>query len=245
MKSFYYKRIGMGLVAAFLLMAPTAGWAGNGAGIAGSPHDFSGAAWNTNADICSVCHVPHDNNRNDTLFANGLLWNHQVSAATYRMYAEEAAASLTFANHIDGAFDNEPTGGAKLCLGCHDGTVGVDQFDANVAGPGTVFVLATSQVPGPAIPDVGAEKNLLGTHPISIVYDPVADPALALVTAAMGGGGDTINDVLEPTAAGPKVQCSSCHDVHDSPGEAIAATKLLRESMTAPASGLCLTCHLK
>jgi predicted CXXCH cytochrome family protein len=61
----------------------------------------------------------------------------------------------------------------------------------------------------------------------------------------MGVSGTTINDVLEPTAAGPKLQCASCHDVHDSAGESIAGTKLLRESMTAPASGLCLTCHLK
>jgi len=228
-----------------LLGVPAVSLAGNGAGISGSPHDFSASAWNTNADICSVCHVPHDNNRNDTLFANGLLWNHALSAATYRMYAEEAAASISFANHIDGVFDNEPVGGSKLCLGCHDGTVGVDQFDANTAGPGTVFVLPVSQVPGPAIPNVGAEKNLLGTHPISIVYDPVADANLAPLTDPMGASGTTIGDVLEPTAVGPKLQCASCHDVHDSTGEAIAGTKLLRESMTAPASGLCLTCHLK
>ncbi len=244
MKFLSKKLIGMGALVTLLLAMPTGTWAGNGAGIALSPHDFSAAAWNTNNDICSVCHVPHDNNRNDTLFANGLLWNHQVSAATYRMYAEEAAASLTFANHIDGVFDNEPTGGSKLCLGCHDGTVGLNQFDANVGAAGTDWVLPASQVPGPAIPDVGAEKNLLGTHPISIVYDPAADASLAPLASAMGGSG-TINDVLEPTAVGPKLQCSSCHDVHDSPGESIAATKLLRESMTAPASGLCLTCHLK
>ena len=92
--------------------------------------------------------------------------------------------------------------------------------------------------------DVGGEKNLLGTHPISIVYDETADTNLHALTDAMGGSG-TISDVLEPTAAGPKVQCSSCHDVHDSPGESVSGTALLRVSQSTPASGLCLTCHNK
>lgn len=237
---------GIVLAAALLAMAgvPGVSWAGNGAGITGSPHDFSAAAWNTVGDICSVCHVPHDNGRPTTMFADGLLWNHALSAATYRMYAEEAALSTTFANHIDApSFDNEPTGGSKLCLGCHDGTVSVDQFGSNPGG--TQFVLPASEVPSSAYPLIGGEKNLLGTHPISIVYDPVADTGLAPTTNLMGASGTTIADVLEPTAAGPKLQCASCHDVHDGAGEAIAGTKLLRESMSAPASGLCLTCHLK
>lgn len=227
-----------------LLGAPAVSQAGNGAGISGSPHDFSAAAWNTVGDICSVCHVPHDNGRATAMFADGLLWNHQLSAATYRMYAEEAATSSTFANHIDSpSFDNEPTGGSKLCLGCHDGTVSIDQFGANPGG--TQFVLPASEVPSSTYPLLGTERNLLGTHPISIVYDPVADTNLAPVTDPMGASGTTINDVLEPTVVGPKVQCASCHDVHDSIGESIPGTKLLRESMSTPASGLCLTCHLK
>ena len=50
-----------------------------------------------------------------------------------------------------------------------------------------------------------------------------------------------IADVLD---AG-KVQCSSCHDVHDSP-KAVAGTHLLRvENGNANPSGLCLTCHDK
>ncbi|MFQ5608173.1 MAG: hypothetical protein ACE5GA_09525, partial [Candidatus Zixiibacteriota bacterium] len=60
-------------------------------------------------------------------------------------------------------------------------------------------------------------------------------------TAPMGTSG-TINEVLE----NGKVQCSSCHDVHDN--EAVGATHLLRVSQKASmgqASGLCLTCHNK
>lgn len=235
-----------------LLGSGAVGADGNGAGIVGSPHDFSTETWNFRGEICRVCHVPHDHDRNYTLFASGLLWNHQLSAATYQMYAEEGLANPTFANFIDGAFDGEPTGVAKLCLGCHDGTVGIDQFDRNSGAPGsssgnaTVFIGDIDsgfQIPGANVPDIGTSTNLTGTHPVSIVYDEVADPGLNPKTNAMGTG--TIQDVLEPTAAGFKVQCSSCHDVHDGTGEAVAGTHLLRVSNTAPASGLCLTCHSK
>jgi hypothetical protein len=226
---------------------------GNGAGIVGSPHDFSSSAWNFREEICRVCHVPHDHNRNWELFSNGLLWNHQLSAASYQMYAEEGATNPVFASFIDGSFDNEPTGGSKLCLGCHDGTVGIDQFDRNSgaagssSGNGTIFmgdIEPDFQWPGADVPMINGDLNLTGMHPISIVYDEIADPGLHPQTNAMGGSG-TIADVLEPTAAGPKVQCGSCHDVHDGVGESVPDTHLLRVSTKAPPSGLCLTCHKK
>ncbi|PIS37173.1 MAG: cytochrome C [Nitrospirae bacterium CG08_land_8_20_14_0_20_52_24] len=211
---------------------------GSGAGIATSPHDFSAEVWNHRAEICRVCHVPHDHGRNDAIGSEGLLWNHQLSSATYLMYAED-----THTNFIDGVADPEPTGVSKLCLGCHDGTVAIDEFDNKVGTPQTTFISAYNagyQIPG--IADVGSDKNLSNTHPISIVYDNVADPNLKPTTAPMGLSG-TIADVLD----GGKVQCSSCHDVHDQ--ESVANTHLLRVAQTVSqggsASGLCLTCHIK
>jgi len=247
------ERLMLVLIGGVALLASGAASAdGNGAGIVGSPHDFSTATWNFRHEICRVCHVPHDHDRNYELFSNGLLWNHQLSAATYQMYAEEGLSNPTFANFIDGAFDGEPTGVAKLCLGCHDGTIGIDQFDRNSGAAGSSSGVATTwiddfdagfQIPGGSVPDIGANTNLTGTHPLSIVYDEIADSGLNPKSNAMGTG--TIQDVLEPTAVGFKVQCSSCHDVHDGIGEAVAGTHLLRVSNTTPASGLCLTCHRK
>ena len=238
---------------ATLLLSGAVNAGGSGAGIIGSPHDFSLADWNFRDEICRVCHVPHDHDKNYELFANGLLWNHQLSAETYQMYAEEGASNPEFASFIDGAYDSEPTGVAKLCLGCHDGTVGVDQFDRNCGATGSSSGTATIRmgdfdgggfnVPGGGVPDIGTDMNLTGTHPLSIVYDEIADPGLNPKTNALGSG--TIQDVLEPTAAGYKVQCSSCHDVHDGIGEAVAGTHLLRVSTKIPPSGLCLTCHKK
>ena len=58
----------------------------------------------------------------------------------------------------------------------------------------------------------------------------------------MGTSG-TIANVLDQD----KVQCSSCHDVHEQ--ESVAGTNLLRVAQTVAQggnpSGLCLTCHVK
>ena len=218
-----------GLVAG---LSVTATAQGRGAGIVGSPHDFSVEAWNFRKEICRVCHVPHDHNRAFMRGLNGLLWNHEVSSATYTMYSSPT---------LTGQQDSQPTGISKLCLGCHDGTVAIDAFDKQATG--TVFIDDEHRVPG-TLYWQGSVGDLRATHPLSITYDETQDPGLAPKTTPMGASG-TIADVLE----GGKVQCHSCHDVHDEPGESVPGTHLLRVAQTAAqggtASGLCLTCHVK
>lgn len=233
------KRIALCGLAAIPLafLATTAMANGSGNGIVGSPHDFSGEVWNHRGEICRVCHVPHDHNRNVDLGALGILWDHQVSTQPYLMYAED-----THIMWIDGAADAEPTGTTKMCLGCHDGTVGVDQFDNKTENTGTVFIgdwNSGYQIPGALMPG-----DLSNTHPLGVVYDAAADGGLHPISNPMGGSG-TIADVLE---TGNKIACMSCHDVHDEPGESIPNTHLLRvanNTATGDASGLCLTCHDK
>ncbi len=88
----------------------------------------------------------------------------------------------------------------------------------------------------------GANRDLRGTHPISIAYHSAADTKLRPKRTTMGTSG-TIANVLDQD----KVQCSSCHDVHDQ--ESVAGTSLLRVAQTVAQggnpSGLCLTCHVK
>lgn len=217
-----------GLAVMIWTAAPPALANGAGNGITNSPHDFSSEAWNDTGEICRVCHVPHDHGRTRGATV-GLLWNHALSTATYTMYSSDT---------LDGAADAQPTGISKMCLGCHDGTVAIDDFDNHNGG--TNFIGADDQVPG--ITD-GGNPDLRATHPISIIYDTV-DTGLFPTSNTMGGSG-TIADVLE----NGKVQCHSCHDVHDSPGEAVANTHLLRVAQTTnqggSPSGLCLTCHDK
>lgn len=202
-------------------------------GITNSPHDFSNTTWQTArpGELCRVCHVPHDHQKAATIYGAGLLWNRTLSAGGYTLYGS---------NTLDGAI-GEPDGTAKLCLGCHDGTVALEDFDGNTGG--TTFIQDVDsgfRVPGIA----GVGKDLSGTHPISVVYDNTADPGLHDPGVATMTGGLTVLSLLD---SGNKVQCATCHDVHDGNNEAVAGTHLLRKknNTIGDPSALCLTCHNK
>ncbi|MFQ5504240.1 MAG: cytochrome C [Planctomycetota bacterium] len=219
----------------FCLTASLTTQAGNG--IKGSAHDFSIKVWNFRKEICRVCHVPHDHDRTFKRGLAGLLWNHAFSSATYTMYQSET---------LDGAQDTQPTGIAKMCLGCHDGTVALDAFDKNPVNTGGPKLTGGFRIPGLNYWNTGQTiGDLRATHPLSIIYDETKDKGLAPKTTAMGTSGP-ISKVLE---GGTKLQCHSCHDVHDEKGEAVPNTHLLRVAQSTAqggtASGLCLTCHIK
>lgn len=161
-------------------------------------------------EICVVCHVPHGA---DTTIADSPLWSHDVTTSTFTTYT-----SATITPGLLG----QPDGVSKLCLSCHDGTVALDAF---VGGAGTAGTIA-------AAGDVGTDMN--ANHPVSFVYDTAA-AADTEIKAADG----TINGLLVGGAGG-NMECSSCHDVHNT---TVAADPLLRISNAA--SALCLTCHDK
>lgn len=187
-------------------------WSGIAAAqITGSDHDFSGQGWTQNDQICVVCHAPHNN----TTVAAAPLWNHDSSTGPWTMYG---------GSDIQGAIDAAPSGVSLLCLSCHDGTVALDSFGG---ATGTAFLTGTENI----------GTDLSNDHPISIVYDNVADTGLAAPTVGSGVAGGTT--IAADMLYSGKVECASCHDVHNSFG--IGA--LLKKSNAS--SGLCLTCHLK
>lgn len=204
---------------------------GKGAGIVNSPHDFSKQAWNTGGEVCRVCHAPHDEGMTSRRYLNGALWNHDLSSAKYTMYDKTVSTSL------DGTVSAQPDGTAKLCLGCHDGTVALDSFDRYA---GSTRIDPDHQVPG--FTD-GTNLDMRGTHPISIIYNNTADRNLRDPNSQQMGTSGTIASLLDHG----KVQCSTCHDVHDQ--NSVANTPLLRAAQTTAsggtASGMCLTCHIK
>ena len=122
--------------------------------ITGSSHDFSGQSWNpggANAEICVVCHTPHNAN---TSVVNAPLWNHALSAtATYTMYSSATMNAVT---------TGQPDGSSKLCLSCHDGTVALENFGGVTSG--------THLMTGNAA--VGSGANLSNDHPISALAPP-------------------------------------------------------------------------
>jgi hypothetical protein len=129
---------------------------------------------------CSPCHVTHE-----TDYTEGVpLWSGAQSGETFIMYDDGDAPT-----QIVSVIADQPTGGTKLCLSCHDGI-------------GSAYI---------GRHDAGTHSNmgtdLRHTHPVSFPYAPAA-------TALPGeyvhpddvpqGYLDRIGDV----------QCSSCHDVH-------------------------------
>ncbi|MCP4005042.1 MAG: hypothetical protein GY725_12685 [bacterium] len=250
---------------------------GTGGGIQGSPHDFTddvdqgGATvseitgaipWNLKRkEICRTCHVPHDHGK--VRYGNqGILWNHEVTTkTTWQMYGTDAS----MIDYMDATPATEPLGVSKLCLGCHDGVTGINQYDGKVAADfpnvdygGALQVLSDQYsagfVIGGATTNVGdcltngncadyGASSMTNNHPISIAYADAGGAAKGMKPDTTPLGGGTIADVLD----NGRVECSTCHDVHDK--DAVSGTHLLREStkagVGAGASALCLTCHDK
>jgi predicted CXXCH cytochrome family protein len=208
------------LSGAFALLAASSAGAGT---IVGSAHDFSVQTWAL-GQICIACHTPH---KSDTTVTDAPLWNHALTTATYTLYS---SATLN-------AVPGQPAGVSKLCLSCHDGTVALDSFGGRTGT--TKFAAGSPRNLG---------TDLSNDHPISFLFDAAlatADGALADPTATTVTIGDaptrtgTVNALM--LGGTGKMECSSCHDVHNT--FAVAGTKLLK--VNTAASQICLTCHKK
>ena len=220
--------------------------------IRNSAHDFAAASWNQNPtgtassqrvkpnQVCGVCHIPHVGGRTvtaDDRTSQPLLWGRQMSAVTYTMYTSPS---------LDGTVDAQPTGSSRLCLSCHDGSVALDLYHRRSVSVANEYIPTDYRVPGKPVTTPGTDFG--ADHPISITYNPGTAPgqdrALQPVTSPFPGtvAGQTIGDILE----GGKVQCSSCHDVHNVEVPS-GAGNLLRVWNNNPASpsALCLACHIK
>ncbi len=200
--------------------------------------------YNQYNEVCVYCHTPHS--ANTTLDAP--LWNRNSPATTYNLYNSPT-------------MDNPPgsvTGTSLACLGCHDGTIAVDEI-INAPGPGANLGgpwYGTSNAPihyrmnrairipncafchgglGIYQPRAGDHRlsylttDLSDDHPISTTY-PTNQPT-QFNTIADGRVGTL------PLFSG-KVECASCHNVHNP-----SFTPFLRTSNSG--SGLCMTCHIK
>ena len=200
------------ILGATLGLVLVAGFAG--AQITGSAHDFSGQGWGTN-EICQPCHTPH----NASIALPVVLWNHEVTAATYTLYTSPTMNATT----------GQPDGVSRACLSCHDGTVALDSFGGST---GTNFIGG----------DANFGTDLSNDHPVSFAYtDALAgiDGGLHLPTTEPSGLGGTIAVDMLFGLGNDQVECASCHDVHNA---ANLPSLLLK---TNAGSALCLTCHAK
>jgi predicted CXXCH cytochrome family protein len=113
----------------------------------------------------------------------------------------------------------------------------LDSFGGTV---GTNYIstpIATGTTPG------GINGDISASHPISFTYDTaLAAPATEELndpsTTPSGLGGMIDADLL----FGGKLECASCHDVHDGQGGGPSGYLLVKPNT---GSQLCTTCHTK
>ena len=232
------KRIALGLIAAAALAAPLAAqntWGANvtpapprggaAGNIAATAHNLNnvdpaaiqgGTVTTYNGEICVYCHTPHA-----ATTKNLPLWNRTLSSNVYTMYFPAGARP----NQL------QPGPTSLSCLGCHDGTIALDQ----VANTGIDNPPASGggKMAGMAL--IGTD--LSGSHPIGIDYpvsnapgfNPVANVGNAGLRLYTRAGGDGLS----------RVECASCHDPHTN------AQGNHFERIANTGSALCLACHLK
>ncbi len=212
------------------------------AGIAGSKHDLSSTGINGNVDatnalrvsnneICVYCHTPH--NANDAV-SDAPLWNKDLTTQTFTPY------DSTTLDATMGTGGDEVTGVSLLCLSCHDGVTALDAYGATTRD---VFQGNGNDVLGSAAGDVdwsGSLANLgtdlARTHPVSFVYQSaITNGDLGLNARA---DGNAVDNLLFGGTGDRKVECASCHDVHDDTNAPFLV-------MSNASSTLCLVCHNK
>lgn len=185
-------------------------------------------------EICVFCHTPHGG----SLLAP--LWNRTASTASYTLYGSDYLTSLGYPTPI------QPNAKSKLCLSCHDGTMGLGTVlnkPGSGTGTGTIpmvdGVTAITTMPATAAGHLGTD--LANDHPVGFLYQPgsAAGEDPELVTRAWPWPTTTVNRVtLDPNTASGRVECHTCHDPHNN-----QFARFLR--MSNASAAMCTYCHAK
>ncbi len=182
---------------------------GVGGGIKGTKHDLSAdgpGPWKANENS-QVCKFCHIPH---SAAPGAPLWNRADGGRTYQVYGSSTA----------GASPTQPNGSSRQCLSCHDGAVALG---AVLRGKPIRMATGRERLTGRG--RVGSD--LRDDHPVGISYSQAhttapglrASPSLPVKLDSQG-----------------RVQCSSCHDVHDD-----SNGQFLVQPDTN--GGLCLSCH--
>ncbi len=263
------KSLSVLVAAVFVLSLATVALAGSapGTGIKGTFHDLStlgraAALGDANEQanssetsqnrICIYCHAPHNAQKPDPaggIFTYMPLWNHQTTAQTvWQMYSNGSDNGNISPIHQSQAMllATAPGSVSMLCLSCHDGSVATNSYGTNngITNP-SHHTGADSAMTARAT--IGAGGDLSNHHPIGFDYTQVqspVDPEIRLTTHALpvvvAGGPQTIGDLLWGGNGGQRMECVSCHDVHNTKNQGVKFTWVNDNQ-----SALCLTCHDK
>ncbi len=222
-----------------------------GTGIVGTSHDLSAAAGQAHNygdtteqagtdRICIYCHAPHHSLMPHDTIRYLPLWNHAESLHTvFTMYSN----GVVFGESVQKGstvveYTNTPGTSSLLCLGCHDGSVAVSAYGYT---PSSSMGSSTGAKATDRILIGGGIADLRNHHPIGVDYyeavsrnNQIRPPSSPL--RGVNKYGLTIEDLL----SNGRVECTTCHDVHNTRNESLKFTwvKDLR-------SDFCLTCHIK
>jgi cytochrome c553 len=241
-----------------LLLTAGAAWAGPGAGMLNTNHDFTQGEFAAPVGLCTFCHTPHK------ATTQRLLWNHELPNQVYTWGDTTQTIGGTQLPNIGTSW----TGPTRYCLSCHDGSVAfgsVYWFDkAQHLGAAKIPVANDAEDNMTHHPNklIGFGGNLAGNHPVAVPYpyqqakntynstttgnevilgEFVADPSTSKIRLFNNTGG---NQVVAGAAAGTTgIECSSCHDPHN--GSTVEDKYFLRGKLTGSAGYICLKCHIK
>ncbi len=210
----------------------------NGATVDQTPHNLTRPASSTDpemtgrirnyGEICVYCHASHGG-PNWLAAPRSPLFNRLRPNASYRM--PENTQMLQ---------DATPSERSRLCLSCHDGTIGLDLITNR---PNTYRGPAPANHPidecegchsggspagGINWEGVWIQPDMRKQHPFSIVYDPTRRPGAFLPAAGNSIGGLPL--------FGGKVECATCHEPHSEQNR-----YFLRRSNVG--NSMCLVCH--
>jgi hypothetical protein len=233
---------------------PVAGDYQPGAGIAGTPHDFSDhSAGGVQVGACTFCHTPHR--------ASGtrLLWNHTLPAQDYTWGAYTVTGGGTPVPTLRSTWE----GPSKYCLSCHDGSVTVGDIgwfnfqswtgsrtldDKRIAGGGfslTTFIegmIGSNHPVAAPYPYLGARNTYNGVTTGANVqlagFNP--DPTSKGIRLFRNPGGQHV--VAGPSPGISGIECTSCHGVHNERGM-VVDKPFLRGLRGGDPGNICQKCH--
>jgi nitrate reductase cytochrome c-type subunit len=206
---------------------------------------------------CTKCHTPHQAK------STNLLWNHTLSAITYKWDDPATTAGTAYATFKGDTYKGPTT----KCLSCHDGLLSsTDGMWFNRASTS-----AAKYVAAPGTLDTGHEvavgTSMNKTHPVAMPYpvngasntynfvkngaaiettEWVADPmATNKIKLYSDDGAGNMTAGVTPGKTG--MECSSCHDVHNGARtkDVMLLTGQLSGASRAPGGYICNQCHLK
>jgi hypothetical protein len=239
--------------AATIALMPMTSWAFTpGAGLAGTPHDWSAT---NGVGACTFCHTPHK------AITTGLLWNHTLSTNSFSWDVPETTGGTPFATFKGDTYK----GPTAKCLSCHDGSVAIGDVAWWEEGKPAAPINGTKHPDGDPF-NVGFGGSMKGNHPVAMPfplngaashYNGVTNGAEAVLSGWVANpttnnirlfSDDGTGNIKAGVTAGQTgLECSSCHDPHN---KAAVDDWFLRGMHVGNVSGgaggyICLSCHNK